>query len=102
MKEEIANSVGAHNIAGLEPDIPPVGKPRKKSRFAGRAMWRVDEDTYYKALLGKRKYEHFEKYLEGCECADEIISYGRKYWAESIIIQNEKTGAMVYLKYGSK
>jgi hypothetical protein len=34
--------------------------------------------------------------------ADEIREYGRKNWNESIIIENEQTGAMVYLKYGSK
>jgi hypothetical protein len=102
MKEEVANSIGSGNIAGAPPDHPVVRKTSRKGRFAGRAMWTVDEDTYYKALLGKRKFEHYEKYLDGCECAEEIRDYGRKYWAESIILQNEKTGAMVYLKYGSK
>ena len=103
MKEEVVvNNIGSGNIAGAPPDSPPVRKVSRKGRFAGRAMWTVDEDTYYKALLGKRKYEHYEKYLEGCDCADEIREYGRKHWAESIILQNEKTGAMVYLKYGSK
>lgn len=102
MKEEVVNNIGSGNIAGAPPDVPPVRKRSRKSKFAGRAMWTVDEDTYYKALLGKRKFEHFDKYLNGCECADEIREYARKYWAESIIIQNEKTGAMVYLKYGSK
>lgn len=103
MKEEAAvNNIGSGNIAGAPPDSPVVRKRSRKSKFAGRAMWTVDEDTYYKALLGKRKYEHYEKYLDGCDCAEEIREYGRKNWAESIIIQNEKTGAMVYLKYGSK
>jgi hypothetical protein len=100
--ENVVNSAGSGNIAGLPPDTPPVRKRSKKSRFAGRAMWVVDEDTYYKALLGKRKYEHFTKYLDGCDVAEEIREYARTNWAESIILQNEKTGAMVYLKYGSK
>lgn len=103
MKEEVAvNNISSGAIAGAPPDVPPVRKKSRKGRFAGRAMWTVDEGTYYKALLGKRKFEHFDKYLDGCDCIDEIREYARKNWAESIIIQNEKTGAMVYLKYGSK
>lgn len=102
------NSVGGGNIAGMPTADPPEMTPVRKStmvrrkKFAGKTVFPVDPNTYYKALLGKRKYEHYEKYLEGCDIAEEIREYGRTNWAESIILQNEKTGAMVYLKYGSK
>ena len=98
-------------IAGLPPDIPPVNKSpnilrRKKpiphDRFAGKAVFKVDPKTYYECYMGKRKGERYEKYLKNCSCAEEIRDYGRTYWDESIIIQNEQTGAMLYLKYGSK
>ena len=83
----------------LEPKSFNITKKTRKT-FAGKVVFPVQPDTYYKALLGKRKYEHYEKYLEGCEIADEIRDYGRKYWDQSIILQNEQTGAMLYLKYG--
>jgi len=112
--EEVpVNTASSGNIAGLPPDTPPVGKGittkghmlRRKlptSKFAGKKVFVVPEDTYYKALLGKRKYEHYEKYINECEGGEEIREFGRKHWDEPIILQNEKTGAMVYLKYGRK
>lgn len=106
-----AMTVGGGSIAGMPtadpPDLTPVGlggawKSKRKKKFAGRTVFTVDPGTYWKAYLGKRKYEHYEKYLEGCDIAEEIRAYGRKYWDEPIILQNEQTGAMIYLKYGSK
>jgi len=108
IKEEVANSVGGgmSPVIGGEGNIhgfdPIMGKPVRRKRFAGKQVFVVDPTTYHKAYLGKRKYEHYEKYLEGSPFAEEIRAYGRKNWNEPIIIENEQTGAMVYLKYGSK
>lgn len=111
VNEMASMSVGSGNVAGMPdadpPDLTPVGlggkwKSKRKKKFAGRTVFTVDPGTYWKAYLGKRKYEHYEKYLEGCDIAEEIRQYGRKYWDEPIILQNEQTGAMIYLKYGSK
>ena len=90
---------GEGNIHGFD---PIMSKPIRRRKFAGKQVFVVDPTTYHKAYLGKRKYEHYEKYLEGCDIGEEIRAYGRKYWDEPIIIENEQTGAMVYLKYGSR
>jgi len=108
VNEDVANSVGGGNVAGMPTaDTPDTSVPRgvgmvRRKKFAGKQVFVVDPDTFHKAYLGKRKYEHYEKYLEGCDIAEEIREFGRTYWAEPIIIENEQTGAMVYLKYGSK
>jgi hypothetical protein len=108
VKEEVANSVGGgmSPVVGGEGNIhgfdPIMGKPVRRRKFAGKQVFVVDPTTYHKAYLGKRKNEHYEKYLAGSPMADEIREYGRKNWDESIIIENEQTGAMVYLKYGRK
>lgn len=108
LNEEVANAVGGgmSPVVGGEGNIhgfdPIMSKPIRRRKFAGKQVFVVDPTTYHKAYLGKRKYEHYEKYLEGCDMADEIRAYGRKYWDEPIIIENEQTGAMVYLKYGSR
>lgn len=108
LKEDVVNSVGGGNIAGMptkdSPENTPVGKSNiiRRKKFAGKQVFVVDPTTFHKAYLGKRKYEHYERYLDGCDIAEEIREYGRKYWDEPIIIENEQTGAMVYLKYGSK
>lgn len=101
-----AMSVGAGVIAGMPTATPadqtPVGKSTilRRRKFAGKQVFVVDPNTYHKAMLGKLKKEHYEKYLNECDIAEEIKEFGRKYWDQSIILQNEKTGAMVYLKYG--
>ena len=106
MKESM--SVGAGVIAGMPTaDSPEKTLVRKapilrRKKFAGKEVFVVDPNTFHKAGWGKKKYEHYEKYLEGCEGGEEIREFGRKYWAEPIILQNEQTGAMIYLKYGSK
>jgi hypothetical protein len=108
LKEEVANSVGGgmSPVIGGESNIhgfdPIMGKSSRRKTFAGKQVFVVDPTTYHKAYLGKRKYEHYEKYLEGSPYFEEIREYGRKNWDEPIILQNEQTGAMVYLKYGSK
>ena len=85
------------------PDMTPVRGPiLRRKKFAGKTVFVVKPDTFYKSYLGKRKYEHYEKFLEGCEGFEEIRDFGRKYWDEPIILEDEVTGAMVYLKYGRK
>lgn len=102
-QEEAIMNTGS-GIAGF--DTPPVRKKKKEqygmSRFAGRAVWVVPEGMYYDAYLGKKKFERFDNYLDGYEHLDEIREYAHAYSSEPIIIQNEKTGAMIYLKYGKK
>lgn len=103
-QEEAIMNTGS-GIAGF--DTPPVRKKKKKEeygmdRFAGRAVWVVPESMYYNAYLGKRAFERFDQYLDGYEHLDEIREYANEYWDQPIIIQNEKTGAMIYLKYGRK
>lgn len=84
--EEVANSVGGgmSPVIGGEGNIhgfdPIMGKPIRRKKYAGKQVFVVDPTTYHKAYLGKRKYEHYEKYLEGSPLADEIREYGRKYW----------------------
>lgn len=104
----IPNSVGGGNIAGMptrdSADMTPVCKAPllQRKKFAGKTVFVVKPETFYKSQLGKRKYEHYENFLEGCDGFEEIRDFGRKYWDEPIIIENEQTGAMVFLKYGSK
>ena len=108
-EDAVPNSVGGGNVAGMPTAdtadtsvARPIGGMMRRKKFAGKTVFVVDPTTFHKAYLGKRKYEHYEKYLEGCDIAEEIREYGRTYWQEPIILENEQTGAMVYLKYGSK
>ena len=64
-------------------------------------MW-VPTTTFLKARMGKKKYEPYRKILGEIENGEEIRQYGRKYYKEPIILEDERTGAMCYLRYGKK
>ena len=52
------------------------------------------------ARMLKRKYARFESYLGDPVIAKEISEYANKNWKEGIVLEDEQTGAMMYLRYG--
>ena len=98
-EEAPANQVGSGNIAGTTGD-PPVGKKVMMRRFANNDVFAVDTQTFNNARLGKKKYLKYEKYVGNDEIGNAIREYGRKYPKKPIILQDEKTGAMTFLRYG--
>jgi len=96
------NSVGGGNIAGAIGD-PPMGKNAQAAflrRFGKNHVFVVDTERINKARLGKKKYHKYEKYVGTDEVGSAIREYGRKYPKRPIILQDEKTGAMTFLRYG--
>lgn len=112
LKEEIVNTVGSGQIAGLEPDTPPVPKgvttkgymQRRKppKTFAGKAVFTVPSDRFYKAKYGKKKFEHYSSYVGRDELGEDIRAYIKENPNEPVILEDEATGAMFYLKYGKR
>lgn len=112
LKEEApVNNVGSGNIAGL--GVGPKGEPgrsatmmpmvRRSRDFAGKAVFTVHPNLYNEAKLEKKKYQRWSKYLE--EAQDELSplrEYANANPGSPIIIENEKTGAMCYVRYGSR
>jgi hypothetical protein len=98
-EEAPANQVGSGKIAGTTGD-PPVGKKVMMRRFANNDVFTVDTQTFNNARLGKKKYLKYEKYVGNDEIGNAIREYGRKYPKKPIILQDEKTGAMTFLRYG--
>lgn len=93
------NSVSSGGIAGITGD-PPVPKKIMMRRFADNDVFVVDTDRYLKARLGKKKYLKYEKYVGNDDVGIAIRDYGRKYPKRPIILQDDKTGAMTFLRYG--
>lgn len=52
------------------------------------------------ARMLKRKHVRFEQYLGDADVAKEIAEFANSNWKEAIIIEDEQTGAMMYLRYG--
>lgn len=111
-EEAPVNNVGSGNIAGV--GVGPKGEPgrnlslmpmvRRSRDFAGKAVFSVPPKLYDEARLEKRKYQRWTKYLEE-NSYDELApirEYANANPAMPIIIENEKTGAMCYVKYGRK
>lgn len=109
IKEEIINTAGSGQIAGLPPDTPPVpagvttkGSMLRRKKFAGKDVFVVSSDAFNKAKLGKKFREHYSSYVGRDETGEAIRQYARENRDAPIIIEDEMTGAMVYLRYGKR
>jgi hypothetical protein len=98
LREEIVNVTGP-NVAGTTGD-PPVPKKIMMRRFANSDVFVVDTERYMKARLGKRKFLKYETYVGNDDVGNAIREYGRKYPKKPIILQDDKTGSMIFLRYG--
>ena len=98
--EEIANSAGSGNVAGIGPGDHPIVRRKRlkpKSKFMGCPVFELSSEEYSKCLHGKGKYERYAKYFEDSDKSDGIKHQVKKTGASSIIIQNQLTGEMSYL-----
>lgn len=91
------NNVGGGAVAGL--GVGPQGEPGVK-KFAGARVFKVPTKSFVMAKMLKRKFARFESYLGDPDVAKEIAEYANSNWNEPIILEDEQTGAMVYLRYG--
>lgn len=113
IKESIAMSAtgvsGGGPIAGLPPDFPPVpagvttkGSMLRRKKFAGKEVFVVPSNAFHKAKLGKKKFEHYSSYVGKDEIGEAIRQFAKENRDEPIILEDEVTGAMVYLRYGKR
>ena len=96
IEEDIANVTGG--IAGLDGN-PPASKAFLR-RFAKNDVFVVDTERFNRARVGKKKYLKYEKYVGNDEVGNAIRDYGRKYPKKPIILQDDKTGSMIFLRHG--
>jgi hypothetical protein len=98
------NSVGGGNVAGIgvpNPNIPNQAEPGiKRKKFAGSTVFIVPSKSFVMAKMLKRKGARFESYLGDSGVSKEIADYANANWKEGIVLEDEQTGAMVYLRYG--
>ena len=74
--------------------------PGPSRRFAGAKVFKVPTTTFMRARLGKKKYARYRKILGEIENGEEIRQYCLKNYKEPIVLEDERTGAMLYLRYG--
>ena len=109
-----ANSVGAgmqglssaqgQSIAGYD-KLMMGGKPlRRKPHdfFGGQPVFKVNSEAFNRALHGKGYKKHYSSYVGRDEVGQEIREYARQNPDSPIIVQDQVTGAMYYLKHGKR
>jgi hypothetical protein len=116
-KDEVNEEMtaGGGGIAGIgvnRPDNPNLnwGEPgragkfmpmlRRRKDFATSAVFEVCSKTFYNVRMGKRKGQHWRKYLDEDSALEEIREYANSNPGKPIIVQNENTGEMCYVRYG--
>lgn len=90
-------------IAGFD-KLMMGGKPLRRkppAMFGGKAVFKVSSDAFHKARLGKGFRKHYRSYVSG-DLGEDIRQYAIQNPNDPIILEDEKTGAMVFLKYGKK
>jgi hypothetical protein len=101
IKEDMAsaptNNVGGGAVAGL--GVGSQGEPGIR-KFAGSRVFKVPTKNFILARMMKRKYQRFEQYIGDAGLGKEISEYANTNWKEGIVIEDEQTGAMCYLRYG--
>lgn len=113
MEEEM--SAGSGMIAGLgvdapgkpgsgEPGRPPEFMPmlRRKTprgKFAGYETFILPHSTYLSLKEAKRKHKHWRKYLEEDDSYYDIREYAMKKNGP-IVVEDERTGACMFVRYG--
>ena len=79
----------------------PLGEELETGSFAGNKTFVVNDDMFIKARMEKKRGQHWKTYLGG-DKYEMIRQHANKNKKAPIILQNEKTGAMMYARYGGK
>ena len=97
------NSTEGNPISGFDPVMMGGKLLRRKapSMFGGKAVFKVPSDAFHKARLGKVYRKWYRSYVPG-DIGEEIRQYASENPDAPIIVEDEKTGAMVYLKHGKR
>jgi hypothetical protein len=87
-------------VSKLEESNPVIGDMlRRKGQFAGAAVFEVNSKLFHNLTMQKRKGKHWRTYLEEDDCYAEIREWAAKNPKGKIVVRNESTGEMRYIKY---
>ncbi len=112
IEEEVpANAMGTAGISGAETAVnvgiagrdtllsPGILRRPPPKMFGGKRVFTVPSGDYYKATLGRKKGQHWRSMVNG-PLGEEIRQYALENKEAPIIVEDETTGAMMYLRYG--
>lgn len=98
------NLITEENVVSYIVEDAPVnaistGNIASTDRFLGAKVFQVTSGSIHKSRFGKEKHKRFSKYLdEDDDNLMRIKAYAKRYPKEKIILQNNKTGEMVFFR----
>ena len=110
-EEAPANAMGTAGISGADTAVdvgiagrdmllsPGILRRPPPKIFGGKRVFTVPSGDYYKATLGRKKGQHWRSMVNG-PLGEEIRQYALENKKAPIIVEDEITGAMMYLRYG--
>lgn len=110
-EEAPANAMGTAGISGADTAVdvgiagydkllsPGILRRPPPKMFGGKRVFTVPSGDYYKATLGRKKGQHWRSMVTG-PLGEEIRQYALENKNAPIIVEDETTGAMMYLRYG--
>ena len=96
-----ANAAATGAVAGLTGD-PPRMVGVKRQKFAGHEAFEVNDDVWSRCRMGKKKHTRYDSYVGEDETGQAIRQYGLENPKAPIVLQHQRTGAFMYLRYGSE
>jgi len=80
--------------AAVSTDVPKI----TPKRFAGMDVFEVCPEVFHRCIKGKRKYLRYDTYVGDDDVGVAIRDYGRNNPKKPIVLQNSRSGSMIYLK----
>lgn len=75
-----------------------LGDIKRRHTFAGCDVFDVSRDVWVKCMKGKPKFHKYANYVGGDDVGEEIRTYARSNPKRRIILRDDKTGSMIYLR----
>ena len=99
--EEISTTTASVGTVTNPLDIAPKKKKRRceLEKFIGSRVFEVSSDEYSRCLQGRNKFERWNKFFETeSDSGGSIKKYSHRNPNSPIIIKDEKTGEMMFLR----
>ena len=96
-KRELKKEDAAVAVAPVQTVITP------DTTFAGMPVFKVDDSDFQKCKFGKTKHSRWNKHIDTeSKFGKRVYNYAKKHPKQSIIIQHDRNGHMLYLRKYSR
>ena len=101
LKEDVpANNAGDGSAVSTNVQFKSMRPPARRGRFTQFETFIVSSSTFNSIKHQKKKNVHWKRYLEEDDAYYDLREYARKKRKGPIIVEDENTGACMYVRYG--